>query len=295
MRLPFLSACPVCETPEASEVITFPQLKYARCVTCGLIYKSEQVERLGVGYEADYFKNNRARYLERWDHRVRKCRRQLLACLEYAPHARRMLDVGCSAGYVLEAGKSLGLEEMGLDYSQFAVALCRERGYRAEVGSLERMPFPDNSFDVVTLKHTLEHIKDPLAGLREIQRVLRPGGVALIVVPDANYFKISAWPRLARAFRPEKRGWQHHTYFYGSNLVDACSRVGMTTLKRDKAVVRRRLAEGIRAPYELLRGLYLRAWTTVCEVLRLRRELFHIVRKELEPANPVAIGLARLG
>ncbi|MCC6336774.1 MAG: class I SAM-dependent methyltransferase [Myxococcales bacterium] len=107
----------------------FPELAFVRCRACGVIFKSEQAPGLGVGYEAEYFRFNRAKYLSRWNHRVRKCARQLLVCLEFAPHAKDVLDVGCSAGYVLEAAHRLGVQPTGVDLSRFAVSLCRERGY----------------------------------------------------------------------------------------------------------------------------------------------------------------------
>jgi SAM-dependent methyltransferase len=290
MRAAFLSTCPVCTAADASDVVFFPELRFGRCTGCGLIYKREQKPGLeGDGYEEDYFRHNRAKYLERWDHRVRKCQRQILACLEYAPHAKSVLDIGCSAGYVLEAGRRLGLEPTGLDLSKFAVGLCRERGYRAEQGSLMRMPFEDNAFDIITLKHTLEHVTQPMDGLREIQRVLRPGGVAFIVVPDAAYWKIPLMPRKGRSFRPDRRGWQHHVYFYEQNLVEACSRVGLAPLKLGKDVFRSRLARGIRAPYERLRWLFLIGWAGVSRATHFRREIQLIAGKP-----PHAGGLAQL-
>lgn len=202
----FFGACPVCGAADSSPVVDFAELAFVRCAGCGLIYKSEQVPGLGVGYEDEYFRFNRAGYLKRWSHRVRKCRRQVVACLEYAPHARTLLDIGCSAGYVLEAAKREGLSPTGLDVSSFAVGLCRERGYEAVQGSLAAMPLPDGAFDVVTCKHTLEHVEDPLAALREVARVLAPGGVAFLVVPDAAYWKLALMPRTGRSFRPDRRG-----------------------------------------------------------------------------------------
>lgn len=282
----FFSACPVCGASDSSDVVRFPELDFGRCAGCGLIYKREQVPGLGgAGYEEDYFRHNRARYLERWDHRVRKCQRQILACLEYAPHAKNLLDIGCSAGYVLQAAKSLGLEPTGLDLSKFAVALCRDKGYRAEQGSLTKMPFPDNSFDIITLKHTLEHVEQPMDGLRELLRVLRPGGVAFVIVPDAAYYKIPLMPRRGRSFRPDRRGWQHHVYFYERNLADASARAGLVPLKAGKDILRRRLARGARAPYEYLRFLLLVAWVWVCRVTHFRREIQLIAGK---PASSAA-------
>lgn len=279
-RTTFLPRCPVCEADGSTSVIDFPELAFVRCASCGLIYKREQVPRLGHGYEEEYFRTNRAKYLERWDHRVRKCRRQLLACLEYAPHARDVLDIGCSAGYVLEAARSLGLDPTGVDCSTFAVQRCRERGYRAEPGDLTQLPLPDASFDIVTLKHTLEHVQHPMRGLKEIARVLRPGGVAFLIVPDAAYYKIILMPRRGRSFRPNRRGWQHHVYFYERNLAEAARLAGLVPLKQGKDIFRRRLARGgLRAAWERLRHLWLLLWVATCRATHLRREIQLIAGK----------------
>lgn len=272
-RRPFYLACPLCGASTSVGVVSFQQLTYVRCTECRLIYKGEQAEGLGVGYEEEYFRFNRAKYLQRWAHRVRKCRRQILACLEFAPHARSLLDIGCSAGYVLAAARELELDPTGLDMSQFAVSLCHEKGFRAETGSLMQIPFPDETFDIVTLKHTLEHVEQPLRGLREVARVSKPGGVAFVIVPDADYWKLRWMPRRGRSFRPDRRGWQHHVYFDQHNLAQACESVGLKSVKQGKAVFRRRLANGVRWPWELLRFAWLVAWTRVCKFTRLRREI----------------------
>ncbi|MER2559270.1 MAG: class I SAM-dependent methyltransferase [Myxococcaceae bacterium] len=283
-RRPFFTACPVCERTERSLLIEFPELVYVRCGGCGLIYKSEQVERLGVGYEDEYFKYNRAGFLKRWAHRVRKCMRQLRDCLVVTPDAKVVVDVGCSAGYVLEAGKRLGLEPIGVDISQFAVGLCREKGFRAELGSLSKIPLADDSVCVATLKHTLEHVPDPLAGLKELFRILRPGGSVLIVVPDADKWKIALMPRLGRDLRPELRGWQHHVYFSSSTLKLALERCGFEVMHEDKAVFRPNANPLVERPR------FAAYWLTskLGRMLRLRRELHVVSRKPARLVNQLS-------
>ncbi|MFO0596456.1 MAG: class I SAM-dependent methyltransferase [Myxococcaceae bacterium] len=282
-RAPFFEQCPVCSATEASTIVEFPELRFARCATCGLVYKAEEQKdlraRLAKKYDADYFIHGQAQYLKRWAHRVAKCRRQLLMCLEFAPHSRRTLDVGCSAGYVLAAAASLGLEPTGMDIAAYAAKLARERGYGAATGSLTELPFRDGAFDVITAKHTLEHVDVPKRGLSELARVLAPGGVALVVVPDADYWHMRVSPKNGRYFRPDRLGWQHHVYYDVPTLHRALTQAGLEVVSNDKAMLRRRLAKGAAAPWEWLRFAALKTWTSVSKATRLRREIQLIARK----------------
>ena len=56
-----------------------------------------------------------------------------------------------------------------------------------QYANIYHMPYPDNTFDAVILSEVLEHLNDDVAGLREAYRVLKPGGVVAITVPNANY------------------------------------------------------------------------------------------------------------
>lgn len=279
----FFLVCPICDSPARSPRVTFPELTFSRCQSCGLTYKSEEdpalSSRLAKRYDANYFLNGQAQYLKRWAHRVAKCRRQLLMCLEFAPHARTSLDVGCSAGYVLAAADSLGLHPTGIDFAPWAAGLGKQRGFDTAAASLTELPFRDASFDIVTAKHTLEHVRTPKQGFSEIARVLKPGGVSLIVVPDVGYWHLNASPRGGRYFRPERLGWQHHVYYDLSTLCRGAQDAGLEVVSVDKAMPRRRLAKGLAAPYEWLRFAALKLWTTFARVTHLRRELQVMVRK----------------
>jgi len=96
------------------------------------------------------------------------------------PH---ILDVGCGTGANLEMLNHFGKAE-GVDVSSEAIAFCKERGLSdVHLGQAERLPFADSSFDLVTALDVVEHLDDDVAGLREMRRVLRPGGRALLFVP----------------------------------------------------------------------------------------------------------------
>ena len=95
----------------------------------------------------------------------------------------RLLDVGCGTGANLLMLSQFGDAE-GVDISEDALAFCRERGLeKVRLGAGEKLPYDDGTFDLVTALDVVEHMDDDLAGLREMRRVLRPGGRVLLFVP----------------------------------------------------------------------------------------------------------------
>jgi SAM-dependent methyltransferase len=98
------------------------------------------------------------------------------------PHPR-ILDVGCGTGANLEMLADFG-EAEGVDVSTEALDFCRTRGLQnVRQGEAEHLPYEDRSFDLVTGLDVVEHLDDDVAGLREMRRVLRLGGRALLFVP----------------------------------------------------------------------------------------------------------------
>ncbi len=94
----------------------------------------------------------------------------------------KILDVGCGTGANLEMLLQFGHAE-GVDASEKAVGFCHEKGLTVHKGLVENLPFADESFDLVTALAVIEHLGDDVQGLREIYRVLKRGGCALIFVP----------------------------------------------------------------------------------------------------------------
>jgi SAM-dependent methyltransferase len=94
-----------------------------------------------------------------------------------------ILDVGCGTGANLELLDQFGVAE-GVDVSSDALEFCRQRGLvRVRQGEAEKLPYDDQTFDLVTGLDVVEHLDDDLAGLREMHRVLRPQGRILLFVP----------------------------------------------------------------------------------------------------------------
>jgi ubiquinone/menaquinone biosynthesis C-methylase UbiE len=114
----------------------------------------------------------------------------LLAALDLHPGAR-ILDVGCGPGAAMEELRRRGVEPVGLDIYPAWANLCRQRPVvRADAA---RLPFSAGSMDAILLVHVVAHFQRPDAGLREIRRVLRPGGRLGLLTPNATYLRALRW------------------------------------------------------------------------------------------------------
>jgi len=111
----------------------------------------------------------------------------------------RCLDVGCGDGK--RAGTYLcshAHSYLGVDISAGAVEKARANGFEArQIEDAERLPFEDDSFDLICASEVLEHLFRPDMAGREISRVLVPGGVLVVTVPNVAYWR---W-RADMAFR----------------------------------------------------------------------------------------------
>jgi SAM-dependent methyltransferase len=98
-----------------------------------------------------------------------------------------LLEIGCGRGEYLAKMRDLGWNVRGVDVSQEAIDFAKSH-YQLDVcvAWADNLPYDDASFDIVFLKHVIEHLHEPIAIMKEIYRVLKPNGRILITTPNAN-------------------------------------------------------------------------------------------------------------
>lgn len=113
---------------------------------------------------------------------------------------KRVLDVGCGWGRLLDYFKILGWKTFGVEPGISASERARKKGHTVYTGELLSTKFPSNYFSAIVFCHSLEHIHNPIEVLKEAYRILLPHGLLVIEVPnfrssDASFFG-STWSPL---------------------------------------------------------------------------------------------------
>jgi len=160
-------------------------LRIVQCLTCGL-QQSNPRDQAATILQV-YRQLDDPAYSSEESHRRWTARRYARLLQRFDPAPGKLLDVGCSTGLFLQEAQSLGWAVWGLEPSQAASALARQRLPAADILScaIEEAEFPPESFDAITLWDVLEHLDSPRQALLRLNGWLRPGGLLLVNLPDA--------------------------------------------------------------------------------------------------------------
>ncbi len=121
-----------------------------------------------------------------WDYRDRRI-------LSYIGEERNILDVGCGEGITLErlVKAAPGRNIQGIDSSGENIAICEKYRLPARLGNAYALEFSGQSMDCCLFLEVVEHLEEPGKALREIHRVLKKGGLLLLLFPHDWLFKAS--------------------------------------------------------------------------------------------------------
>lgn len=156
---------------------------FLRCQTCGFVwlekgkwpinqqeYYSEQY------YSKDYVGRRNLKDLFSYRFRLLK---------KYFKPQGKLLEIGAASGDFLHLMQDVGYEVYGVELSTRAAKQSQlNYGIKLSIGTLHEAAFSDNMFDYVVMYHVLEHVPDPLATLKEVWRIMKPGARVLIEVPN---------------------------------------------------------------------------------------------------------------
>lgn len=189
------------------------------------------LEELEQFYQHEFYQKEKPLYLEHTEREKDYWQSWWQLRLQYMSHllggSGRLLDIGASGGYFLEAAQNFGWEVVGVEPSKQAAAHARNRlGLDIFEGHFEHFEAKPNSFDAIHLSFVLEHVPNPRAFLTKAMLLLREGGCLWVEVPnDFNVLQETIVSRLAK-----DRWWivpEHHlNYFDFKSLSALLAEVG---------------------------------------------------------------------
>ena len=145
--------------------------------------------------------------------------------LDMLPRGGRVLDAGCSAGYLAERLAERGSTVVGLELDPDAAERARSACEQVLVGDVETMelPFEPASFDAVVCGDLIEHLRDPGAALARLRPLLRPGGTLALTTPNVANWTIRLQLLLGR-FRYTDLGIldRTHTHLFTRSTLIEC-------------------------------------------------------------------------
>jgi 2-polyprenyl-3-methyl-5-hydroxy-6-metoxy-1,4-benzoquinol methylase len=227
-----VKACHVCEGTRIYYLFSAADYRVVRCDDCGLVFLNPQPsdEELARIYGGDYFLGSETEEGRRAAREIKQATAKgyLSEISRYrGSSGGRMLEVGCGEGDLLELAEATGWEVTGIEYSGAACDRARARLKKGEVlcGELSQAALPTEQFDLCVISDVLEHVRSPLEFLREIHRVLKPGGSLFVATRS-----VEAWSARSLRQRGEEFRAEHLTYFDRETLQTALFKSGFREL-----------------------------------------------------------------
>jgi SAM-dependent methyltransferase len=198
-----------------------------RCTRCGHMQLAAMPDEAELGEQ--YGDAAGEEYVEEEAGQRETARRVLARVDAHAPAGapRRLLDLGCWVGFLLDEARAAGWEVAGVEPSAFASAYARERlGLDVRTGDLLTAPLPARAFAAAVMGDVIEHLPRPGEALDRIATLLVPGGVLALMLPDAG-------SPVARVMG--RRWWSvvptHVHYFTRRSLATLLRRHGFTPVE----------------------------------------------------------------
>jgi SAM-dependent methyltransferase len=174
--------CPACESSRTESRGHKNGFHMLSCKGCGTLFTSQVPGNLLEHYYDDYYDEE---HLKLPDFIVARLDEIVAGFASYR-QTNRFLDIGSGGGSLLEAAKRAGWEAEGVEVSRTAVEHVRSLGFQVHWGELAGASYPSGHFDVITASEVIEHVAEPEAMLKEIARILRPGGLLWATTPHGR-------------------------------------------------------------------------------------------------------------
>lgn len=265
--------CVLCKSATFRFLFERKQFRIEKCVSCDLVQVTNvpAVESLQNFYDKSYFDSS---YASLSDNRAKQRYvyvnfENKLDQIEGRVGKRgKLLDIGCSFGFFLDAARKRGWAVEGIDMSAYAVEYAGSRlNLPVKNGCITEADFAKQSFDVITMWDVIEHLANPKETLKGVSECLKGDGMLVVSTPDVDSFRARLEGKRWRVWVPP----DHLLYFSPRTMGRLCELCNLEIIDEETAV-----------PYEkYMRKIKL---YTLLDKLKLSDKVIYYVKKR-EPLS----------
>lgn len=196
-------ACNACGADDFEMLSTVDEWTIGRCSQCGLVYvnpmpffePSTEFSQQSLDFQYTQYMHRKItpEIIAFEKEQLRFQASEVSRLMAQNPSRLRFLDLGCGSGATVKAATDLGWEAIGIDLDPELIRIGREQ-FSIDIRCSQILDnnLDDNHFDFIRLRDVLEHLPHPYDVLMEAKRLLVPGGIVLIVVPNQGGLVTSA-------------------------------------------------------------------------------------------------------
>lgn len=223
--------------------------QYVRCMTCDTVICTEAPDASVRGvaddaadfYGAQYWGSHQSESFgfPELAERARRdlperCIYWLRALLRYSRPQGKLLEIGASHGAFLRLAASCGYDVMGIEMSPSVIDFAKRTfDVPLRAGPFESVGLPDAEFDVVCSFDVLEHFAEPILAVRELRRILKPGGIAIIQTPELPDRPVEALVAEGNRFLEHLRAPEHVFLFSRASIRRLFAENGFPVIRFD--------------------------------------------------------------
>jgi SAM-dependent methyltransferase len=229
--------CPICGSERRTVVFPAGVAQINQVVTCddcGMMYASprrESADVVLIEEEEDFdWRDRDPQMFEKEQVQLDDTADSRALLDQLHPNRGKAMEIGSSFGFQLQQFRDRGWEVEGIEPNHNSARYAKEVLSIPTITTiLEQASVADESVDVVVMLHVIEHIPDPVGTLREIFRVLKPGGHLVLETPRYDTLTFRLLRRRERSVSCDG----HILFFTSHSLEDACTRAGFRKVRLD--------------------------------------------------------------
>lgn len=273
--------CPWCDSDKTQinlwvkdEFLSHEDFHICECQNCGLLFTMPRPSKEKIG---DYYKSeeyyshqeNKTGFIPKLYEKVKSINlKNKYKMATEGKSTGKLLDIGCGVGDFIHTAEQKGWQCIGVEPSEDAKNIAKKRVKANIINSEELEQLPDESFDVITMWHVLEHVDDLKWQMEQLQRLIKKQGRIVIAVPNYKSYDGQFYQNLWAAYDVPR----HLNHFNKTTITKIFKTNGLELKETDKLVWDAYYISYMSEQYKhhslaLLRGA-LRGWVSNCKARR---------------------------